>query len=325
MVRRECAALIALASAGWLGACQTEVPPAPPVAQETVPAAPVAWANAPDCQAKLGLLEQAAQSGRLGAGERVPIVVVLPASVGADDWLAPPSVTVAADLPLAVHQWSELAQLDAPCVLMIEPPRDQKVEHRLTGRDTVRSFYESGTRSERNPDYDLAQLRVRQAEREAGDDDLDILSVGDPMLDLFGTLIGSVVSGFSQGKGERELEEALLELTSTPRSRDRPVYRAYEFEQATVLAGKEATIPIALLERPSGQVWRTELRQRERREFAIIDDLDPRDRDYSDRVAAGADTGARSDRRRWRRPGGRSRPPRAAGSGCCGGATRTRR
>ena len=298
MARREYVALALVAGAGWLGACQVDAPPPVPPAPDagvSAPAAPIAWASAPDCRAKLGLLEQAVRTGRLAAGERPPIVVVLP---GAADggWLAPPGVTLAADLPLAVHERSELAELDAPCVLMIEPPRDQRVGHRATGRETVRSFYENGVRTERNPDYDLAQLRVRQTEREARGDGPGILAVGDPMLDLVGALVGGVVSGFSQGREERELEEAMVELTSTPRSRDRPLYRAYEFEQTTVLAGKEATIPLALLDRVSGQVWRAELRQRERREFAIIDGLDPRDRDYEARRAASLD---RHEFERW--------------------------
>lgn len=306
MARRGCRALVTIASAGWLGACQTAGPPPTPsamLASERVePAPPVDWASAPDCRAKLALLEQMARSGGLAAGERLPIVVILPGGSGIDDWLAPPSVTVAADLPLEVHQQSDLEQLDAPCVLMIEEPRDQRVDHRLMARDTIRSFYQSGTRSERNPDYDLAQLRVRQAEREARDDDTGILGVGDPMLDLIGTLINGVVSGFNRGRGEREVEEAMLELTNTPRSLDRPVYRAYEFEQMTVRAGKEATIPIALLDRTSGRVWRAELRQRERRELAVIDGLDPRDRDYEARRAASL---TRHEFERWQRE-----PPR---------------
>ena len=304
MASREYAVLAVIAGAGWLGACQTEVPPPAPPAEAVVastPAAPPDWAGAPDCRAKLDLLEQAVRSGGLAAGERPPIVVVLPGDPH-DSWLAPPSVTIAADLPLAVHERGDLSELDAPCVLMVERPRDPRVEHRVTGRETVRSFYASGVRTERNPDYDLAQLRVRQAEREARDDGPGILAVGDPMLDLFGALIGGVVSGFSQGRHERELEDAMVDLTSTPRSRDRPVYRAYEFEQATVLAGKEATIPIALLDRVSGQVWRAELRQRERREFAIIDGLDPRDRDYEARRAASLD---RHEFEQWQRE-----PPR---------------
>lgn len=303
MARRACAALLLSAASGWLGACQTEAPPAPqatPVVERPAPVPEVAWASAPDCRAKLELVEEAARSGRLAAGERLPVVVVLPEQP--DDWLAAPKVTFATDLPLAVHARSELAQLDAPCVLLVDQPRDQQAEHRIVARDTVRSFYQSGLRSERNPEYDLAQLRVRKAERETKDTGLDILTVGDPMLDLVGTLVGSLVSGFSEGQDERELEEAMVELTSTPRSLDRPVYRAYELEQMTVRARKEATIPIALLDRASGRVWRAELRQHERREFAIIDGLDPRDRDYEARRAASM---TREEFERWQRA-----PPR---------------
>jgi hypothetical protein len=70
----------------------------------------------------------------------------------------------------------------------------------------------------------------------------------------------------------------------------------------TVRAGKEATIPIALLDRTSGRVWRAELRQRERRELAVIDGLDPRDRDYEARRAASL---TRDEFERWQRE-----PPR---------------
>ena len=216
MVREQRIALLALVTATWLAACQTEAPTpapaAPTVTAEPSPGriapAPIDWASAPACPAKLRLLDQAARSDQLGPAERPPIAVILPDHLGAADWLEPPRVTIEADLPLAVYEQRETAQLDVPCLLLVDLPRDQRVEHRPVQRDRVRSFYQSGTHSERNPEYDLAQLRVRQAEREARDDGPNILKVGDPMLDLVGALIGGAVSGFSQGRGEGELEEA---------------------------------------------------------------------------------------------------------------------
>ena len=165
-------------------------------------------------------------AGRLNPGERPPIAVVLPGSAGGRDWLAPPTVAIAADLPLEVHERAAPAQLAAPCVLMIEPARDQRVGHRLIGRDTVRSLYQNGVRSERNPEYDARPAagspgRARSSRTTAP----SILKVGDPMLDLVGLLIGGLVSGFSKGIGERDLDEAMTELAATPRSRDRPLYR----------------------------------------------------------------------------------------------------
>jgi Trypsin-like peptidase domain len=294
--------------AGWLCACaatpdHAAQPPAPPVPAVTAIAPPqtppIDWAAAGDCRDRLRLLEEAAAAGRLNPDERVPIAVVLPAGgSGGLDWLAPPSVAISADLPLEVHERADAAGLAVPCVLMIEPARDQRVGQRLLERDTVRSLYQNGVRSERNPDYDIAQLRVRQAERDLKDDGPDILKVGDPMLDLVGLLVGGVFSGFSHGARERELDEAVTELASIPRSRDRPLYRAYEFERIMMIAGKEATVPVALLDRPNGRVWRAELRQRERREVVILEGLDPRDRDYDKHSAT---TMTRHDFERWRR------------------------
>jgi hypothetical protein len=296
MARRCSLALALLSAAGLSGGCRApELPPAAapaaPTAARAAPApaavaAPIAWASAPDCQAKLQLLEQAVEAGGLPAGERPPIAVVLPGDGRGWDWLALPSVKIAADLPLEVHERDSAAQLEAACLLMIEQPRDQRVGHRLIGRDSVRSFYQSGVRRERNPEYDAAQLRLRQAERAAKDDGLGILKVGDPMLDLFGAVIGGFVAGFNKGSGDGQIAEAMDKLIATPRSRELPTYRAYEFERTTVLAGKEATVPIALLERASGRIWRAELRQRERRELAIVEGLDPRDRDYEGHSAA---------------------------------------
>ncbi|HSA80508.1 MAG TPA: trypsin-like peptidase domain-containing protein [Geminicoccaceae bacterium] len=293
--------------AGWLCACAAspeppaEPPAAPPPAVTAAAppqAPPIDWGQARDCRDSLRLLEEAATAGRLNPDERPPIAVALPGGSGGLDWLAPPSVAISADLPLEVHERADAAALAVPCVLQIEPARDQRVGHRLVDRATVRSLYENGVRSERNPDYDLAQMRVRQAERELRDDGPDVLKVGDPTLDLVGLLIGGVFSGFSQGARARELDEAATELASIPRSRDRALYRAYEFERITMIAGKEATIPVALLDRANGRVWRAELRQRERREVVVLEGLDPRDRDYDKHSAA---TLSRQDFERWQR------------------------
>jgi hypothetical protein len=301
--RSLCALLGAVT--GWLGACAAVPDPPMPVAPTPTEAAiapaeaqPIAWSEAGDCRAKLALLGEAMRAGRLGPEERPPFAALLPGTAGGRDWLAPPTVAITADLPLEIHERTDAAKLTEPCLVLIEPARDQRVGRRVIGRDNVRSLYQSGTRSERNPDYDAARLRVRQAEREAKDDGPDILKVGDPMLDLVGLLIGGVVSGFSQGSHERELDEALSELAATPRSRDRPLYRAYEFERITIRAAKEATIPVALLDRATGRLWRAELRRRERRELAILEGLDPRDRDYDEHSAASM---TRQDFERWLR------------------------
>ncbi len=300
--------LVGVWLAGLLAACQTTAPqpesppPATPAAALEAPSSAtwpkIDWAAAPDCRAKLGLVVAAAQAGRWRPDERPPIAVVLPGRADQADWLAPPSVTVAADLPLELHERTDPANLDPPCLLLVEPARDLRVGQRLIGRETVRSLYESGVRSERNPEYDAAQVRVRKAERATKEKMPGILSVGDPLLDLVGLFVGGVISGFSQGGRERELDDATTALAATPRSLDQPVYRPYQFERQTILAGREATIPVALVDRAHRRLWRAELHRRERRQFEILEGLDPRDRDFEKLSAASV---TRHDFERWQR------------------------
>jgi hypothetical protein len=241
--------------------------------------APIDWAAAGDCLAQLRLLHATAGSGRLDERQEPPFAVLAAAPTTSLEWIQAPAVPVVADLPLASYENQGAATAAAPCLLLVEPARDLRAAHRVADFEDVASVYQSSVRSEKNPDYDAAQARLRDAERGTRSGGPNVLRVGDPMLDLVGILVGGVITAFGH-VGDDDLDDALAELKETPRSRDRPIYRAYEFERSTVRAGKEAVIPIALRDLRRGRVWRTQLRQREMRQFAVLDGLDPRDRDY---------------------------------------------
>jgi hypothetical protein len=288
-------AVAALALAGLLVACQ--VPPPDQSASATAtaaspavaaredrssagPAVPIDWASADDCLGQLRLLHAAAAQGRLVAAHAPPFAVVSATPATSLEWIHAPTVPLVLDLPLDSYEDQGSAAAAAPCLLLVEQPSDLRAGHRVVDFQNVASLYQTGVRSERNPDYDAAQARLREAERESRGSGPDILRVGNPMLDLVGLLVGGVIGTFSHVGSDNEVDEALTALKETQRSHDRPVYSAYEFERSTVRAGKEATIPIALRDLRRGQIWRTQLRQREMRQFAVVEGLDPRDRDY---------------------------------------------
>jgi Trypsin-like peptidase domain len=284
-----------LALAGVLAACQVSPPAAAPRATTTaaapsatahadrssaLPAAPIDWASADGCLSQLRLLHDAAAQGRLEAAHAPPFAVVSTAPTTSLEWIHAPTVQLVLDLPLSSYEDQGEAAAAAPCLLMVEQPSDLRAAHRVIDFQNVASLYQTGVRSERNPDYDAAHARLKEAERESRSGGPDILRVGDPMLDLVGLLVGGVIATFGHLGGGDQLDDALTALKETPRSRDRPVYRAYEFERSTVRAGKEATIPIALRDLRRGHLWRAQLRQREMRQFSVVEGLDPRDRDY---------------------------------------------
>jgi hypothetical protein len=243
------------------------------------PASPIDWAGAGDCLGQLRLLHTAAREGRLNARHEPPFAVLQAASTTGLEWTQAAPVPLVADLPLPFSENRGAAAAAAPCLLLVEPAREIRAASRVIGFEEVASAYQSSVRSEKNPDYEAAQERVREARRDTGESGPGVLRVGDPMLDLVGLLVGGVIATFGQ-IGDDDVDDALAELKETPRSRDRPVYRAYAFERSTVRAGKEAIVAVELRDVRRGRVWRSQLRQREMRELAVLEGLDPRDRDY---------------------------------------------
>jgi S1-C subfamily serine protease len=294
-----------------LGGCQaaTSEPPARPALPSgagpaldrdiepiEVAAKGVDWAAAGDCVARLRLLHSAAAAGRLDPEDPPPFVVVAPRLGSPRDWLEPEILPLAHDLPLAVVAGGAGAALGQRCVIELGPARGLEGERRVVAEETVRSAYQTGTRSERNPDYDVAQARVRQAEREARRKEAGLVRVGDPIIDLVGTMVESLIQGYKEHGGEQGLDEALDRLAATPRSIEHPVYRPYSFARTIVHARKTATVPVTLRD-PAGRPLRTALlQQREVREHQVLEGLDPRDRDYEQHRAQGL---SRSELERW--------------------------
>ena len=297
--------LAGFAPAGLIAACLA-VPPAaddpgtstvaPEAASATLGAGagtPIDWSQG-DCLSQLRTLQQAASDGRLSADDRPPFAVQLVAAPG--NWLdAVPELPIETDLPLALDDAG--AATEAHCLIRIGPAKDQSAAHRAVDIQDVQSAYQSALRSERNPDYDAAQLAHREA-KENAEGRHQLVRVGDPLLDLIGTTVGGLIGTVDRRVREHEVDDAAAELAATPRSLDRPVYRPYSFERIVVRAQKQAVVPIALLDASGRELRRTELRQSERREFFVLQGLDPRDRDYEQHRSSSM---TRADLARWAR------------------------
>jgi hypothetical protein len=294
--------LAGLAPAGLIAACLAAPAAddsASPTSAADVPGtqstalAPIDWSQG-DCLSQLRLLQQAASDGRLGPDEQPPFAVQLVAAPG--DWLdAVPQLPIETDLPLAIDDAGPAG--GARCVLRIGPARNQSAAHRAVDVQDVRSAYQSALRSERNPEYDAAQLAHREAKDDAKGSHR-VVRVGDPLLDLVGTTVGGLIGTLDRRARQHEVDDAAGELATTPRSRDRPVYRPYSFERVVVRAQKQAVVPVALLDSSGRKLRATELRQHERRELFVLRGLDPRDRDYEQHRSSSM---TRADLARWAR------------------------
>ncbi len=228
------------------------------------------WASASDCRSKLELLQQAMTSGHVETLEKTPFTLISDQNLS--DWQgssqhAPGSVS------------------DDPtkrCVIRLGRARGHKAEHRMLGRERIRSAYQSGSRMEKNPAYEAAQARLRQAERANKPGKSSIISVGDPLIDLIGMVVGGAITGIAQwGEGD-PVEEAIENLMATPRSIEQPTYRPYQFERMRFRASREAVMPVIMTDRQLQQSWRISLKRREVRELQVLEGLDRQDRDYAE-------------------------------------------
>jgi hypothetical protein len=237
----------------------------------------VAWPAVGDCRAQLRELLRIHDRGGLPDPATLPFAVVVGPAVDRVRF-APPSIPVADDLPIPINPSDALS---APCLIRVARPASVDARSEMLGEEAVASEFQSGTRREDNPEYELLKLRAKQAERNLDDADVDLWQGGvDPLADLVGLLVGSLASGFGEASSERELNEILMELAKTPRKINEPVYHSYHFERQVIDAVKSADIPVELVDRRRGEVAGTVLRQTERRRFYVPKGLHARDRHY---------------------------------------------
>ena len=277
---------------GWLtllpiclAACQPRGPEVDATTAEpaTAPAptvtagatARVNWSNVGDCRDMVTTLKRGWEDGWINELDETPFLLINDQLSNAGG-LRP---TYAWDVKLEGSPSSTMAE--ARCVLRVGPPGERRSEHRVLGREQVRSRYQSGTRSKKNPAYEVAKTRLRLAEKAAKPGKSSIVKVGDPLVDLLGTLVGGALTGFGQWGAGDQLEEALDTLMATPPSIDHPVYKSYHFERARVRASREAVVPVILTDRELLRSWQVSLKRRERRDLFVVNGLDRQDEEYT--------------------------------------------
>jgi len=229
------------------------------------------WRLAEDCQGKLALLKRGLDEGWISDLEGTPFKLI--EYMLASDHHPWPTGSGAID--------AGTSSFEARCILRIGRATDQQSEHRILGKEQVRSRYQSGTRSEKNPAYEVAKAKLRQAEAAAKPGKSSLIKVGDPLIDLVGTLVGGALTGIGQwGKGD-QVEDALDALMATPSSIDRPIYKSYAFERTYIRARRDAVLSVILTDRQLQKSWEARLRQRETQDLKLVEGLDRQDEDYA--------------------------------------------
>lgn len=235
----------------------------------------VSWSAANDCRGMLPPLKRGLDAGLITGLEGTPFIMI-----GQDSTVGLSGLSSSGRRIVSGPEISP-GDVDARCVLRVGQALDHRSDHRVLGRERVRSRYQSGTRSEKNPAYEVAKARLRRAEKAAKPGKSSIMKVGDPLLDLVGLLVGGALTGFGQWDAGDQVEEALETLMATPPSIDHPKYESYHFERTRIRASRAATIPVILTDRRIGRSWEASLKRRELRELFVVTGLDRQDEAFA--------------------------------------------
>jgi hypothetical protein len=239
-----------------------------PTAETAVGSAAVAaWPEVPSCGELVRTLAAwDARDVRNLDPMTAPVVV---ASLGADP------LPVRADLP--IPEVASAAVAASPCAILVgaavalPAAADSAAERR-----TVHSAYPTGTKRRRNPEHQALE-RELSATRRGAETDVDILSTGDPLLDLIGTVAGGVIGGIGAAAKRSDIRAVETALADTPAFIEDPILTPYRYELIELEAERRLAVPVALYDRGLGATLETTVTLAERRRFAVGDGRHPKD------------------------------------------------
>ncbi len=157
-----------------------------------------------------------------------------------------------------------------------------KTSRRVTAVDKISSTFLAGYHQEPNPAYEVARLKVAEAQSDltsmqlqnAGSSSGPYYSGGAALLGALGELLG----GFAVIAARSELREAFEELNNTPRTVKVPDYADYKFDKARVKASKVMTVNYYVIDRRGNAYFKSTFDVIEKRDFSVVYKLHDKDR-----------------------------------------------
>ena len=123
-----------------------------------------------------------------------------------------------------------------------------KATRRITTKNRIPSKFVAAYRTQRNPEYNLAQNLVNQSQIEVQSASMNRSSVSAGYCEGLGCL-GKIFAQVAARKrttiAQNSLQESMSNLQNTPMTIEVPVYKNYYFDRATVKATKLMTVHVA--------------------------------------------------------------------------------
>lgn len=156
-----------------------------------------------------------------------------------------------------------------------------RVDREIVAYEKVSSEFQSGTRTEPNPDYNLAQNEVNQARFGVQRAAMSSASTDAQYCYGYGCLgkaLAQVANAIAAAAARKKVEEAMANLQSTPMTLEKPVYSPYKFQKATIDVAKEATVHYYVIDRLSKTYLRDTFDLRQKQTFTVAYKVHEKDR-----------------------------------------------
>lgn len=177
---------------------------------------------------------------------------------------------------------STLAGIDSRFVLVLEIAEESN-RRRETDQSKILSTIKSGERQRPNPAYEVARMKVTQAQQNLAKVQWDN-SVSSAQARYQSPLIAGLsgaLRGLGEGAARRQLNIAIEELQRTPPDLIEPILTKYEFDQLNFMSLKYLAVRYYALDRATSTLIRDDLELRDEKKVKLIYNLHPEDINYA--------------------------------------------
>jgi serine protease Do len=237
----------------------------------TLAAAPV---QPPDLATILGAVNASKENGfSVGAvpGARIAFVEVTSKTLLKEGQIEFPA-QIQMDLPfeagkVEVDQMLEMAERNLADYIVVLDVAAARVARRIVGKNDVESRYVSGSRSEPNPNYDIARSRVFEAQ--AG------LANANAMYAQ--GILGAIAKGIAVGAWTNRVNEATASLSGTPSMLSIDLYEPYKYSASEVGTSRNLTANYFVIDKRSRRYFKSTFDVAESKNFRIAYNLHDKD------------------------------------------------
>jgi S1-C subfamily serine protease len=152
---------------------------------------------------------------------------------------------------------------------------DADIDRQVTRQESISSRYQSGTRRERNPAFDIARANYLQAQTDLATAKINASSssTSSPAAALIVGILQLAVIASAKSK----VDNALAAMSSTPQTLEIPVYESYEFKKRHFRATKDLSLTYYVVDHRNSRYFRSKMTTTAERKFEVVYGLNSRD------------------------------------------------